>query len=90
MKRAAAGFHEFMTSVDAICQAHGINRQDYSNPAELFYAMCAAFSVDTLLYLDKRLGNEYLQDDIPGMIHQAVRRRLRELGLISREGVLPA
>ena len=90
MKKTQASFQEFMANVDAICQAHGINRQDYPNPAELFYAMCAAFSVETLLHLDKRLGNEYLQDDIPGMIHQAVRRRLRELGLISQEGVLPA
>lgn len=85
-----ASFQEFMESVDAICQAHGIDKRDYSTPAELFNAICSAFSLDTLLYLDKRLGDEHLREDLLGMIHQAIRRRLHELGITREEGVLPA
>ncbi|GED53510.1 hypothetical protein EDM54_01500 [Brevibacillus borstelensis] len=87
-------FYVFMSHVDAMCQSYGLNREDYSTPADLFRAVVAKVPIYKLLCLDEWMGDDYLRDDILGIMHRAVRERLAELaspvGTASPEGRQPA
>jgi hypothetical protein len=71
-------FRLFIGLIDDLCNRYGLNRSDYKHPSELFRAVVARVSIETLLFLDKEMGDDYLQDDLLGLLHRAVRSRIQE------------
>ncbi|WP_024985304.1 hypothetical protein [Brevibacillus borstelensis] len=83
-------FHQFMGQIEKTCKRLGLDFGEYTSPFELFQDVMARESVETLQYLDARMVDDYLHDDILGDMHRAVRNRLRELGYFLTEGVRTA
>lgn len=71
-------FRLFIGLIDDLCNRYGLNRRDYKHPSELFRAVVAGVSIETLLFLNKEMGDDYLQDDLLGLLHRAVRSRIQE------------
>lgn len=72
-------FQELLNLIDDVCHGYGLNRRDFTTPSELFQAVVAKVSIGTLLFLDAEMGDEYLQDDLLGIMHRAVRARIAEV-----------
>ncbi|WP_409176641.1 hypothetical protein [Brevibacillus fortis] len=71
-------FNSFITLMDKVCEELGLKRLDYSTPEELFQAVLGRYSVKYLSNLDEMMGEDYLRDDLLGIMHRAVRARIEE------------
>ncbi|MCM3145354.1 hypothetical protein [Brevibacillus sp. MER 51] len=71
-------FNTFIALMDKVCEELGLKRLDYSTPEELFQAVLGRYSVKYLSNLDEMMGEDYLRDDLLGIMHRAVRARIEE------------
>ncbi|MGF9907921.1 hypothetical protein [Brevibacillus porteri] len=71
-------FNAFIALMDKVCEELGLKRLDYSTPEELFQAVLGRYSVKYLSNLDEMMGEDYLRDDLLGIMHRAVRSRIEE------------
>ncbi|MED1784264.1 hypothetical protein P4V43_20795 [Brevibacillus fortis] len=64
--------------IDKVCEELGLKRLDYSTPEDLFRAIFDRCSAKYLSNLDDMMGDDYLRDDLLGIMHRAVRVRIEE------------
>ncbi|GEC93918.1 hypothetical protein [Brevibacillus brevis] len=65
--------------MDEVCEKLGLRLRDYATPEDLFEAVFSRTSINILTKLDEKMGDEFLQDDLLGIMHRAVRARIRKV-----------